>query len=198
MSCWWPAGLLGLVALLRCGAEVTPNAPAVAVEERRGLGDSHADAALCAGRPRCQLLNRQAIASLPGSALVTVRIAEPANAESDEDHCARREYWLVRAAGNLLLSADCEAQWGADNPGPAQVSLVEGRLNLRYVEFQANDNCEIVEGSIDLSSATVERHDRQDGVVVHDQCEPRGPSTLPKPENGDGTASRPLLMLHRS
>jgi hypothetical protein len=204
MICRWHAGrlglqgLLGLLGLLGCVAEVTSNARAVDVEERRGPGDGDVEAALCAGRPRCQLVQRQEIVSLPGSALVTTRIAEPADAESDEDHCARSEYWLARATGNLLLSADCEAQWGADNPGPAQVSLVEGRLNVRYVEFQANDNCELVEGSINLSSATVERHDRQDGVVVHDQCEPRGPSTLPKPANGDGSASRPLLVLHRS
>jgi hypothetical protein len=128
---------------------------------------------------------------------VTARIAEPANVESGEEHCARREYWLSRAAGNLLLSADCEAQWGADNQGPAQPSLVEGRLNFRYVEFQSNDNCELVDATINLSSVAVERHDPQDGVVVHDQCEPRSASTLPNPAGGDGTASQPLLMLHR-
>jgi hypothetical protein len=155
------------------------------------------EAELCAGRPRCQLSSRQAVTGMQGSELLTVRLGEPEDAESDEEHCSRREYWLVRAAGNLLLSADCEVQWGADNPGPAQVELAEGRLIAHYIEYRASDNCEVVDATINLSSVSVERHDRQDGVVVRDQCQPRAASALPHPPAGDGTAARPLLVLHR-
>ena len=128
---------------------------------------------------------------------MTVRIAERDDVAPDEERCVRREYWLARTMGNVLLSVDCEAQWGADSQGPALLELIAERLHIRYVEFQAGDDCEIVEATINLSSVTVERHARQDGTVARDRCQARAAATLPYLPGGDGTASRPLLVLHR-
>jgi hypothetical protein len=186
-----------LLLLLNCSLSSSPSAPSTADEQPGATPEHELEAVLCADRPRCSLASRQEIEGLSGSELLTLRIAERDDLPPDEERCVRREYWLARAIGNVLLSVDCEAQWGADGQGPAQLELIAERLHIRYVEFQAGDNCEIVDATINLSSVTVERHARQDGTVTQDRCQAGAAAILPDPPGGDGTASRPLLVLHR-
>jgi hypothetical protein len=192
---------MSLVALLHCNSAKVPASPPMA-EPGPGTSESvfpstGSDEVLCGGRPRCALAARQAINGQPGVELWTLRLTDGDDTPADGERCNRREYWLVRPRENVLLSADCDAQWGADSQGPAELQLAAGRLMIRYIEFQANDNCEVVDAVINLSSVTIERNDRQEGTVIQDRCQGRTPSSAPLPPPGDGTPNRPLLVLHQ-
>jgi hypothetical protein len=151
----------------------------------------------CRGRRRCRTAKRQPIAGADDATLVEVRIAHSPDATSDEDRCDRREYWLARASGDALLAADCEVQWGADNPGPAQIKVEGTRLAVRYVEFQANDRCEIYEATVELRAGPrVETERRSVGTIAKDDCVPGSEHGALVPL-GDGSADHPLLTLHR-
>jgi len=150
----------------------------------------------CGRRPRCVLSNRQPLEGLPGAELVQLSLTHAPDARTDEEHCDRREYWLVRASGNTLLTADCAAQYGANSQGPAEVMVVGIHLAVRYVEFQESDRCELMEATINLSNLQIERQERAVGSVSHDTCHADGPQPLVSP-GGDGSPDRPLLVLHR-
>jgi hypothetical protein len=127
--------------------------------------------------------------------LLEAEIAPTPDAESDDERCRRREYWLERASGNVLLAADCTAQWGAGSQGPAQVTLTGARLEVRYIEFQAGDRCETLSAVINLISAHIERQERQAGWVARGRCNSKEP--VPDvPPLGDGSLGHPLLVLH--
>jgi hypothetical protein len=197
------AAVLAFALLHGCGTGSTPSTPPVPPAAAPASGEPELaaaraapDVALCANRPRCVLAATRAIEGLPGAKLLTLRIADVAD-PSAEERCDRREYWLVRQSRDVLISADCEAQWGADSQGPAELQLAAGRLTIRYVEYQANDTCEVVDATIDLSSVTIERHSRQEGRVAQDRCQALVASSAPLPPAGDGTPAQPLLVLHR-
>jgi hypothetical protein len=151
---------------------------------------------LCHGRPRCQVADRRPAGNPEAGQVVVVRLAAPPDAGSDEDHCDRREYWLTRPAGDLLLAVDCETQWGAENAGPASLRLAEDRATFHYVEFLANDACELVDATLRLPQGRIETHTRRWGEVVGNRCRPtQRPAPLPPP--GTGTLDHPVLVLHR-
>ena len=141
-------------------------------------------------------MSRLPIATAAGGTLVTVRIAHARDASADEDRCDRREYWLSSLSGDALVAVDCETQWGADNPGPAVVRLQGASVNLRYVEFQSGDRCEIYTATVDATVPRVEAQTRAVGSVVKNACVP-GKQRLPPAAVGDGSAKHPLLTLHR-
>ena len=174
----------------RAAQSVSATAPAPA-----GLAHRSRPFALCAERLRCTVGAPQPIEGLENALLRGTEIAPPPDAGSDEEHCRRREYWLERPTGNVLLVADCEAQWGADSQGPAQVTLAGARLEVRYVEFQAGDRCETLNAVINLVSAQIERQERTTGLVSRDQCNSK--QSMPDfPPPGDGSVAHPLLVLH--
>jgi hypothetical protein len=129
------------------------------------------------------------------STVVDLRIAHAPDAGSDEDRCDRREYWVVSGRQTVLVAADCEAQWGADNAGPATTTVIGDRLEVHYVEFQSSDGCETVEAQISLSPPHVDRQERRRGTTRQDHC--RATKPAPSPPGGDGSPDHPLVVLHR-
>lgn len=151
---------------------------------------------LCHGRPRCFVADRRPAGSPDAGHVVVVRLAAPADAAEDEDRCDRREYWLSRPAGDLLLAVDCEAQWGAENAGPASITVSGTLATFHYVEFLANDACEIVDAVLRLPQGRIDAHTRQLGTVVGNACRPsRKGAPIPAP--GSGMLDHPILLLHR-
>jgi hypothetical protein len=151
---------------------------------------------LCHERPRCSIADRRPAGSPGASDVVVVRLAAPTDAATDEDRCDRREYWLSRPTGELLLAVDCEEQWGADNAGPASLTVAGTLATFHYVEFLSNDACEIVDASVRLPQGRIEAHTRRLGRVVDNVCRPsRKGAFIPGP--GSGTLHHPLLVLHR-
>jgi hypothetical protein len=150
----------------------------------------------CHDRPRCSIADRRPAGNEDKGQVLVVRLAAPADAATDEDRCDRREYWLSRPAGDLLLAVDCEAQWGADNAGPASLTVSGTLATFHYVEFLSDDACEIVDASVRLPQGRIETHTRRLGTVVDNVCRPsRKGSFIPGP--GSGTLHHPLLVLHR-
>ena len=148
---------------------------------------------LCLGRERCMVNRRRAAGD--ARLVVDVRIGHRPNAADDADRCDRREYWLVAALSHRLIAVDCEAQWGADNPGPADTSVTGDKMALRYTEFGASDTCQIYDAIVDLASFRIESEGRADGESKNSSCINRHPSgDLVAP--GDGSPSRPLVTLH--
>lgn len=182
------------LALLLCCTK--PNAP-TAIEPKAESGQSSAVAEPdpCQKRPRCIVENSQPINGLLGTKLLRVSLKHP-DVGPDEYRCDRREYWLAHDAGSVLIATDCTSQFGADTQGPADVRLTGTQLAVRYVEFQEDDRCEVVEATVDLSSVRVERQERRGGSVVQDACKPEGAAML-VPPIGDGSVGKPLLVLHR-
>jgi hypothetical protein len=127
---------------------------------------------------------------------VIVRLAAPADAADDADRCYRREYWLSRPAGDVLLAVDCEEQWGAENRGPATLSVAGDLATFHYVEFLANDACEVVSATLRLPQGRIETHTRHWGTVVRNQCRPSR-KVAPLPATGSGDLAHPVLVLHR-
>jgi hypothetical protein len=182
------------LALVLCCAEPKPP---TAIEPNGESGQSSAIAATdpCQKRPRCIVDDAQPINGLLGAKLLRVSLKHP-DVGPDEYRCDGREYWLVRDAGNILIAADCTSQFGADTQGPAEIRLAGTQLAVRYVEFQEDDRCEVVEATVDLSSVQVERQERRGGSVAQDACKPEGVAMLASPI-GDGSVGKPLLVLHR-
>jgi hypothetical protein len=151
----------------------------------------------CHGRPRCSVADRLPAGNPEAGHVVVVRLAAPADAADDEARCDRREYWLSRPEGDLLLAADCESQWGAENAGPATVTVSGTLATFHYVEFLADDACEIVDAALRLPQGRIEAHARRHlGKVVGNACRPsrRG---APIPAPGSGILDHPILVLHR-
>lgn len=151
---------------------------------------------LCRGRPRCSVSERRPAGNSDAGEVVIVRLAAAVDAATDEERCERREYWLERPAGDLLLAVDCAAQWGAENAGPASLSLAGNTATFRYVEFLADDACEIVEATLRLPQGRIGTHTRHFGTVVGNQCRPSR-KVAPVPAPGCGTPDSPVLVLHR-
>jgi hypothetical protein len=151
---------------------------------------------LCHGRPRCSIADRRPAGNPDAGHVVVVRLAAPVEATANEDRCDRREYWLSRPAGDRLLAVDCEVQWGAEHAGPASLSVAGNLATFRYVEFLANDACEIVNATLRLPQARIESHSRHWGTVAGNQCRPSG-KAVPLPTSGSGTLGHPVLVLHR-
>jgi hypothetical protein len=151
---------------------------------------------LCYDRPLCFVADRRPVADFESVSVVTVRLAAPKDAATDEDRCERREYWLARPQGNLLLAVDCETQWGADNAGPASLSMSGNLVTFRYVEFLSDDACETVEAIVRLPEGRVEAHTRHLGRVVGKQCR-ASRKVLPPPAPGSGARDTPVVVLHR-
>jgi hypothetical protein len=151
---------------------------------------------LCRGRTRCSVAERRPATVPDAGTIVIVRIDAPVDAATDEDRCRRREYWLSRPAGELLLALDCEEQWGADNAGPASLRVTDNLATFHYVEFLADDACETVDASIRLPQGRIESHARHVGKVVNEKC--RASRKLATPSApGTGAADDPVLVLHR-
>ena len=150
---------------------------------------------LCRGRSRCVITGRAPLAGVSGATLVTVRIAHAS--PDDEDRCDRREYWLSRPGGDVLIARDCEVQWGADSPGPLTLVVRDDLLDVRYVEYQSSDRCEVFRATVSLSGpklAVVQN--REEGSVKNDACRLGTHPGLVDPP-GDGSAAHPLLTPHR-
>jgi hypothetical protein len=149
----------------------------------------------CDNRPNCVVDSSESIEGLPHARLVKAVIAAPGT-DRDEGKCERREYWLTNGAQRTLLATDCAAQYGADSQGPAEVKLAGRSLTVRYVEFQEDDRCELVDATINLAAVAVERQERREGTVAQDRCVPGNPHDA-MPPAGDGSIGKPLLVLHR-
>jgi hypothetical protein len=194
------------VSLPACKRASAPTLPALPPSMARGQGAMDALAKrdpsvapsdpLCHGRPRCSITERLPAHGPEANRIAVVRLAAPPNAASDEDRCNRREYWLTRPAADLLLAADCEEQWGADNAGPAEMTVSGAVAKFHYVEFLADDGCEIVDAALQLPQGRIEMHIRQWGKVVGNLCLPTRKSA-PVPGAGPGTIDHPILVLHR-
>jgi hypothetical protein len=199
-------GALGLMAapgwMAGCrstSAQLASPSPGVAAQSPRALsaGVGPRDPDLCGSRPRCSVLRRETAPAL--AELIVLRLSHAPGASSDEDRCDHREYWLLRAgeAGArpaALLARDCEVQWGADNPGPAELHLERDRASLRYVEFESSDNCETYEATVLLASLTVAAQERWSGGSHAGRCERRDRVALVP--LGNGSVDHPLLVLH--
>jgi hypothetical protein len=180
--------ILALALLVGCKSHPAPALPPT--PPRASKPD------LCGGRARCAL-SRQSVAGAPGVDLVTVRVAHVLDASTDEEHCDRREYWLSRASGDILVAVDCETQWGADSAGPATVKVEGKKLHVRYTELQSSDGCETYSATVDVAGPRlVEAQSRVVGSLVKDVCKP-GKQAAPPVPPGDGTAAHPLLTLRR-
>jgi len=143
------------------------------------------------------IARRQLVTGVADTTLVEVRIAHTPEASADEDRCDRREYWVSRPGGSTLVAADCETQWGADNPGPAEVKLQGAQLDVRYVELQSSDRCESYAATVSLSGPKLTAvQSRTVGNVEKDACRVGKKAALIDPP-GDGSADHPLLTLHR-
>ena len=143
------------------------------------------------------ITKRQLVTGVTDTSLVEVRIAHTPDASADEDRCDRREYWVSRPGGSTLVAVDCETQWGADNPGPAEVKLQGAQLDVRYVEFQSSDRCESYAATVSLSGPKLTAvQSRTVGNVKKNACRIGKESALIDPL-GDGSADHPLLTLHR-
>lgn len=150
---------------------------------------------LCHGRPRCTIAERRPAGAADTGDVVVVRLAASADATTDEGRCDRREYWLSRPTGDLLLAVDCESQWGADNAGPAFVTVAGTLARFHYVEFMSSDVCEVVDASVRLPQGRIEAQTRHFGTVASDACRPTRKAPIPAP--GLGTLDHPILFLHR-
>ena len=206
-------GALGLMAapgwMAGCrstSAQIASPSAGAAPQSPRELSDGVGPRApdLCGARPRCAVLRRE---MTPARAeLIVLRLSHVPDASSDEDRCDHREYWILRAgeAGNAgeagkkrraaLLARDCEVQWGADNPGPAELHLDRDRASLRYLEFESSDNCETYEATVLLASLTVEAQQRWSGTTHGGRCERLKRVALAP--LGNGSVDHPLLVLH--
>jgi hypothetical protein len=152
---------------------------------------------LCQGRSRCAITGRVLVTAVPGSALVTVRIAHAPLADADEARCDRREFWVSRPAGDFVIATDCEVQWGADNPGPVAVQLRGTELDVRYVEYKSSDRCESYGATVSLAGPKITAvQSRKEGTIEKDVCRP-GKQPEPADPLGDGSAAHPLLTPHR-
>jgi hypothetical protein len=195
-----PLGVITCLALglpPSAGCKATPAAPSSAASPvaPESTAQRSAVEGPCGNRPSCVVHSSESIEGLPHARLVKAVIAAPGS-DRDEDKCERREYWLTNGAQRTLLAADCAAQYGADSQGPAEVKLAGSNLTVRYVEFQEDDRCELVDATINLAAVTVERQDRRAGSVAQDRCVPGKPHNA-LPPAGDGSISKPLLVLHR-
>jgi hypothetical protein len=175
---------------------LTPVVPVAAGEAARAQAVAAPAAPLCRQRPRCSVTDRRPVGTSGAGGIVTVRLAASVDAATDEDRCDRREYWLTRPTGDVLLAVDCERQWGADNPGPASLTITADLAMFRYVEFLADDACETVEAGVRIPEGRVESHRRHWGKVVGNQCRPAR-KAAPVPAAGTGDPDSPLLVLHR-
>lgn len=129
--------------------------------------------------------------------LLEVRIAHAPDASADEDRCDLREYWAVRPSGNVLLATDCEVQWGADNAGPATVTVRGTEVDVLYVEMQSSDRCERYAATISLEPGKpTATESRTIGTVEHNVCRVAR-EAAPIVPLGDGSPGHPLLTLHR-
>jgi hypothetical protein len=176
---------LGSAALASCAT--TRCRPAAALPAPEGI-DS-----LCAGRERCAVTRRRPTGG--ARVVADVRIAHQPDAAEDEDHCDRREYWLIDGSKPRLIAVDCEQQWGADNPGPADTSIAGEKMAIRYVEYGSNDTCATYEGSVDTASFRIESERWMTGDVEGSKCVNQRPSQ-DHTQPGDGALARPLVTLH--
>ena len=150
----------------------------------------------CHGRPRCSVAERLPAGNPDAGQVVVIRLSAPTDAADDENRCDRREYWLSRPEGDLLLAADCESQWGAENAGPATVAVSGTIVTFHYVELLADDVCEIVVAALRLPQGRIEAHARHLGRVVGNTCRPSR-KVAPIPAPGSGMLDHPILVLHR-
>jgi hypothetical protein len=176
---------LGTAALAGCASTTSPAAAT--------LPAPRAIEPLCAGRERCVVTRRRAAGGV--RVVADVRIAHRPHATEDADHCDRREYWLIDGSKTRLIAVDCEQQWGADNPGPADTSVAGDKMVIRYVEYGANDTCATYDGVVDTASFRIESERWMTGDVEHSKCVNQRPSQ-DHTEPGDGSSMRPLVTLH--
>jgi len=151
---------------------------------------------LCRGRARCVVAKRQLVGGVADTSLVEVRIAHTPDASADEDRCDRSEYWVSRSNGSTLVAADCETQWGADNPGPAEVKLQGAQLDVRYVEFQSSDRCESYAATVSLTGPKLTAVQSRIVCNVKKNTCRVGKESAPIDPLGDGSADHPLLTLY--
>jgi len=152
---------------------------------------------LCAGRVRCATIKRQPVTGVAETSLVELRISHAEDASADEERCDQREYWISRPSGDVLVAVDCETQWGADNPGPAEVKLEGPQLDVRYVEYQSSDQCESYAATVSLAGPTLTVvQSRTAGNVKKNVCHTER-ELAPISPLGDGSAAHPLLTLRR-
>jgi len=205
-------GLIALAVVLSLHAcrktptpapSVSPTSTSRREEAKEPVHEAQKDAAriareysLCHGRPRCSVGDRLPAGNPDGGQVVVVRLAAPADAADDESRCNRREYWLAQSDGALLLAADCESQWGAENAGPATITVSGTLASFHYVEFLADDACEIVDATLRLPQGRIESHARHFGKVVGNACRPSR-KVAPVPAPSPGTLELPVLVLHR-
>jgi len=152
---------------------------------------------LCRSRPKCEVIGRR-VARKGGEGVlevVDVRIPHAPDAGDGIVRCDRREYWLVGVGGHRLVATDCETQYGADNPGPAETAVADDRLTLRYLEHKSSDGCETYTAVVNLRSFKIESEERMRGDAEKDKCVRLEKDSEVVPP-GDGSPDRPLVTLH--
>lgn len=180
----------GFAVLAACSTKARPTAPRPNVGHNASLTVAPAPKTLCDSRQGCAIIRERSTPALGELRVVDLAIARTDAAQG----CKRREYWLTGVNDPVLLAADCEEQWGADEAGPADTQIVGSRLQVRYVEFQADDSCVVVDAEVDLKPVRILKLGRKRGRVAAEKCiagEVRSESPV-----GDGSLNRPLLMLH--
>jgi len=182
-----------LIGGLGCHGEGVTTRPTDTAKSSRPA----AGAAMCDGREGCRVLQTREVHTRPGDALQVIQLGfrRPTDAGDDVVRCDRREYWLVRPAGKKLLAIDCEQQWGADNPGPAETTVEDHRMTFRYLEHGSNDTCDTYTATVDLLSFRIETEQRLTGEAAGPGCVNMRPLHMPITP-GDGAANRPLVTLH--
>ena len=181
-----------LASCRRSSSARGPAASSGSIASDSGVGGAIAQ---CGSRPRCAIYRRQPVVGVGSLEVLVLRLAQAPDAGSDEDRCDQREYWLVRPQKSVLLARDCERQWGADNPGPAETHVDGTRLSVKYVEFQSSDGCEVYEATVQLFPLAIEKQARWQGTVRGDRCEQR--KRIDRlPPAGDGSITSPVLVLH--
>lgn len=186
---------VGVAARFLSACSTSTSAPPSTTADGKPTTTSEYRDKLCTNRSNCDVDRVQRVDAVPEASLVRAVIT-PQGIGSADDACERREYWLFKGSRNTLLTTDCASQLGADSQGPAEVTLTGSHLSVRYVEFQEEDRCELVDATIDLVAVVIERQERRVGTVARDVCIPEGAHSI-TPPTGDGSPVKPLLLLHR-
>jgi len=121
---------------------------------------------LCAGRARCEVQRTRA--ARDGLRVFDLLIRLPVDAGSDQ--CAPREYWRVGDGQPRLLAVDCNEQRSAEEAAAAKTEVVDGRLVVDYVEFQASDHCERYQASLDIRTLAIISQTRREGPTDARGC----------------------------
>jgi hypothetical protein len=134
--------------------------------------DKDLEAALCTGRPHCQIRARRDVKGAQSTQLVELSIKRAPDAPKDDDEiCDIGEYWLItESRPAVLIAQDCDQQMGPDGVAHADIRLDGTELSLAYVEKQAGDRCEGQDARLQLVPLKVEHEEIWNGRRESGRC----------------------------